>query len=181
MPTLFTHALTAGVLGQLGAQEWRNQPRFWAAVVFCAALPDVDVVGFVAGVRYGDLWGHRGMTHSLLFAAAVAILLAFALGRAMRPRAKLALLFFVAGASHGVLDALTDGGLGVAFFSPFDTARYFFPWQPIHVSPIGIARFFSARGIEVLQSEVVWVWTPSLILAFLIIGLRRYRVSRKTK
>src|SRR5215831_7502105 len=42
---------------------------------------------------------------------------------------------FLATASHGVLDAMTNGGLGVAFFSPFDTTRYFLPWRPIRVSP----------------------------------------------
>jgi inner membrane protein len=52
---------------------------------------------------------------------------------------------FLATASHGVLDAMTDGGLGVAFFSPFDNRRYFLPWRPIVVSPISIARFFSGR------------------------------------
>jgi inner membrane protein len=66
-------------------------------------------------------------------------------------------------ASHGLLDALTDGGLGVAFFAPFDAGRYFLPWTPIRVSPIGLG-FFSARGAEVLASEVVWVWLPALAL-----------------
>jgi hypothetical protein len=50
--------------------------------------------------------------------------------------------FFLATASHGLLDAMTDGGLGVAFFSPFDKHRYFFPWTPIRVSPIGLTRLF---------------------------------------
>ena len=64
-------------------------------------------------------------------------------------------------ASHGILDALTDGGLGIAFFSPFDTHRYFFPWRPIQVSPIGPG-FFSARGVRVLASELRWIWIPRL-------------------
>jgi len=63
-----------------------------------------------------------------------------------------------------VLDALTNGGLGVAFFSPFDTQRYFFPWTPIQVSPIGASRFFSTRGIDVLWSEIVWIWGPAILL-----------------
>jgi inner membrane protein len=45
---------------------------------------------------------------------------------------------FAATVSHGLLDALTDGGLGVAFFSPFDTSRYFFPWRPISVCPMAL-------------------------------------------
>ncbi len=57
---------------------------------------------------------------------------------------KVWLFLFVATISHGILDALTDGGLGVAFFAPFVNTRYFFPWTPIKVSPIGAggANFF---------------------------------------
>jgi len=68
-------------------------------------------------------------------------------------------------ASHGLLDALTDGGLGVAFLAPFSGERFFFPWQPIEVSPIGLRRFLSGRGLEVLRSELLWVWLPSILLA----------------
>ncbi|HEX7809721.1 MAG TPA: metal-dependent hydrolase, partial [Thermoanaerobaculia bacterium] len=56
--------------------------------------------------------------------------------------------------------------LGVAFFSPFSNVRYFFPWRPIRVSPIG-PRFFSARGLATLQSELLWVWLPCVTLALL--------------
>jgi inner membrane protein len=72
-------------------------------------------------------------------------------------------LFFCT-ASHGVLDALTDGGLGVAFLAPFDQSRYFFPVRPVAVSPIGISEFFSAYGVQILQSEAKWIWLPSLVL-----------------
>lgn len=60
---------------------------------------------------------------------------------------------------------MTDGGLGVAFFSPFDDTRYFLPWTPIRVSPIGMERFFSGRGLAVLQSELLWIWLPAAVLA----------------
>src|SRR5215813_8832160 len=76
----------------------------------------------------------------------------------------LGLFLFFATASHGVFDALTNGGLGVAFFSPFDNSRYFFPWTPIRVSPIGAGRFFSSRGIAVLQSEMLVIWIPAMLL-----------------
>src|SRR5713226_760716 len=45
--------------------------RLWIVAALCSMLPDVDVIGFAFGIRYGDLWGHRGMTHSLLFAAVI--------------------------------------------------------------------------------------------------------------
>ena len=68
--------------------------------------------------------------------------------------------FFIVTASHGILDAMTDGGLGVAFLAPFDNSRYFFPWRPVMVSPIGVAPFFSRYGLNVLLSEIVWIWEP---------------------
>ena len=79
------------------------------------------------------------------------------------------LYFFLSAASHGLLDALTDGGLGVAFFSPFDRTRYFFPVRPIAVSPIGIREFFSEQGLVVMTSELTWVWLPVVVL---FVGLR---------
>lgn len=72
MPSIFTHAVVAGSLGQAGRAEWRKDGRFWFAAVVCSVLPDVDTLGFRMGIHYGDLWGHRGMTHSLLFAAIIA-------------------------------------------------------------------------------------------------------------
>ena len=78
--------------------------------------------------------------------------------------ARLWVFFFLATASHGVLDAMTDGGLGVAFFAPLSDTRYFFPWRPIVVSPIGVAEFFGPRGLRVLWSELGWVWLPSAVV-----------------
>jgi inner membrane protein len=82
-------------------------------------------------------------------------------------------------ASHGMLDAMTDGGLGVAFFAPFDNARYFFPWRPILVSPIGIAQFFSGYGLDVLLSEFVWIWVPAGMV-WLISQIVRMKTPRKS-
>jgi inner membrane protein len=132
----------------------------------CAALPDADVVGFRFGIRYGDLLGHRGLTHSFAFAAVLATLAALALRRGSDlGLGRLWTFLFLATASHALLDAMADGGLGVAFFSPFSNARYFFPFRPIVVSPINVHRFFTERGAAVMGSELLWVWLPSLALA----------------
>jgi inner membrane protein len=77
------------------------------------------------------------------------------------PRARLFVYLFLAAGSHGLLDAMTNGGLGVAFFSPFENGRYFLPFRPIRVSPIGVTRFFTSRGVAILQSEIVWIWIPA--------------------
>lgn len=163
MASVFTHAFFAVALGKVYAGAARMPARFWLLAALCAVLPDADVLAFFFGVSYGDVLGHRGLTHSLLFALllAAAVVLVFFRGREFRKGA-LVVYFFLATASHGVLDALTDGGLGVAFFAPFDETRYFFPWRPLVVSPIGVGRFFSEWGLAVIASEFVWVWVPSL-------------------
>ena len=150
--------------------------RCWAAVIACSILPDLDVVGFKFGVRYGDLWGHRGMSHSFLFAAMVACCITLVVEPRWRLRFRLAALLFAVTASHGILDAMTDGGLGVAFFAPFDKTRYFLPWRPIHVSPIGVDRFFSGSGLHVLLSEILWIWIPSLVV---LLGAWAWQRRRK--
>ena len=81
-------------------------------------------------------------------------------------------------ASHGVLDALTNGGHGVAFFSPFVNTRYFFPWRPLGVSPMGIS-LFSDRGIQVVLSELVWIWLPCALLLVFLFFYQRTRAHLK--
>jgi inner membrane protein len=163
MASAFSHAIVAVAMGR----AFRNKELGWRELglgAFCSVLPDLDVIGFPLGIQYGDLWGHRGMTHSVLFAALLAGILVtlWYRGKPAITMAGFYLYFFFCTASHGVLDALTNGGLGVAFFSPFDTTRYFFPIRPVLVSPIGITEFFSTYGIRILASEAIWIWLPSL-------------------
>ena len=121
-------------------------------------LPDADVIGFKLGVRYAGPWGHRGASHSLVAAALVGLACA-ALARVVRqPPTRAAAFAFVTVASHGLLDALTNGGLGVALLWPFDLTRCFAPWQPIPVAPLG-AGFLSSRGLAVAAWELV-VFAP---------------------
>lgn len=139
-------------------------------------LPDLDVIGFRFGVHYGDFWGHRGFTHSLAFAALLAGAVAISMaGRVKDEIGRLPLFayLFVATASHGLLDAMTNGGLGIAFFSPFDNRRYFLPWRPVRVSPIGVTRFFTPHGLEVLKTEMLWIWVPAFVFGLLAFALRK--------
>ena len=73
---------------------------------------------------------------------------------------------------------MTDGGIGIAFFAPFDAARYYLPWRPIAVSPLGLQRFLTARGVAVLASEARWVWVPSALVAAVAWALTRPRRAR---
>jgi inner membrane protein len=126
-------------------------------------LPDADVIGFRLGVRYSDPWGHRGATHSLCFAACVAAL-AWAVAKAARlPASRTALLVLAVVVSHPLLDTLTDGGLGCALLWPFSLHRYFAPWTPLPVAPIGRA-FLSPAGLRVALAELLALW-PLLLYA----------------
>jgi len=180
MPTIFTHAVAALAVGKASVGARKMPARFWLLTALCAMLPDADVVGFSFGLR-GSMFGHRGLSHSLFFALIVALLVVWLAFRKARPfkNGWLVIYFFAVTASHGLLDALTDGGAGVAFFAPFDGALYFFPWRPIEVSPLSLDRFFSPRGAEVIKSEVVWVWIPAAALVALAWLFRRLRARVK--
>jgi inner membrane protein len=176
----FSHAVAALSIGTCFYRPGTPK-RVWVAGALCSVIPDLDVIGFRFGIRYGDFWGHRGFTHSLLFSALLAgvvMILGFRGRLPTMSRLALWMYFFLATASHGLLDAMTDGGLGVAFFSPFDNHRYFFPWTPIRVSPIEFGRFFTHRGLEVLQSELLWIWFPAALLALSVCLIRRRAALR---
>src|SRR5207253_4507391 len=121
---------------------------------------------------------HRGLTHSLPFAFLVGCVAAWIMSQGAPQNGKTWIVFivyfFIVTASHGLLDAMTNGGLGVAFFAPFSNARYFFPWRPIEVSPLSVRRFFSRRGVQIMCSELQWVWLPAAGVCILGMIVRRY-------
>ena len=180
MPTLFTHAVVAGAANQVCAPKL-FATRFLFYSVFCSVVPDADVAAFYLGIPYEHVLGHRGFTHSLTFAfllAAVVVSTGFPQARILsRLWWKWVAYFFCLTASHGVFDALTDGGHGIAFFAPFDNTRYFLPWRPLPVSPIGASAFFTEYGFRVLFMEIICVWLPAGLI-FMAAGRRRVRAAR---
>ena len=118
-------------------------------------LPDGDVIGFRLGVAYADEWGHRGATHSLAFAWLVALAFASVARLCDRAFSRTLVLGAVVVGSHGLLDALTDGGLGAALLWPLSSQRFFAPVTPLPVAPIGRA-LVSARGLFVMATELLW-------------------------
>jgi inner membrane protein len=171
MPTIVTHALIPLAAG-LALGKTRVPPRLVIAGMIVAMLPDADVVAFKLGIEYAHAFGHRGASHSLVFALMCGAFAACA-ARWLRVSVVSAFVFIaLSAASHPLLDVLTDGGLGVALLWPWSDARHFAPWRVIEVSPFA-NRFFSARGVEVMLSELRWVWLPTLSLAGLAAWLRR--------
>jgi inner membrane protein len=162
MPTVFSHALVPLVAGRVAGRAC-VPTRVAMLGALLSIAPDFDVIGFRFGIGYEHIWGHRGASHSLLFAALVAGAIAL-VWRDARSMGR-ALFLFLSMVSHSLLDLLTDGGQGVALLWPFDGTRLFLPVQPIRVSPIG-ARFFTERGLETVWSELLMIWLPcALVLA----------------
>jgi inner membrane protein len=174
MPTIFSHAIFAAVTGKAFLKK-PVSGGFWFLTAVCAMIPDADVLGYSLGVQRGGMFSHRGFTHSIFFAVLFGAFAAFIARRFLRAPfsfARLVTFFSLATLSHPLLDMLTDGGSGVALFAPLSGQRFAFPWRPIEVSPIGL-RFFSARGLDVMISEFVWVWLPALTILGLAMIIRK--------
>ena len=172
LPTIFTH----GAIGLGGGKIFsiNSLPKkFWIFAILLPILPDADSIRFLFNIPYWHDFGHRGFFHSLFFALCIALLVMLLFFREDKIFSKTWIskwmFFFLITSSHGILDAMTNGGLGIALLAPFDNTRYFFPYRPIPVSPIGIGSFLSSWGVAVLVAEIVCIWVP----LFLIVYLRR--------
>ncbi len=163
MATIFGHGLLGYTMGKIGLQ--RPQVALLTLGIIFTMLPDLDVVGFFNGVSYDSPWGHRGFTHSIVFS----FLSAASASTFFKTRKKQTFIFlFLCMASHGLLDGLTDGGRGVAYFWPVTDARHSLPWRPIRVSPLGIQGFFSTWGYQVILSELLYVGLPCIIVLLVL-------------
>jgi inner membrane protein len=173
MPTIITHPALPLAAAMLGGRKVSG--RLLTAGIVGSILPDADVIGFHLGIPYGHVMGHRGFSHSIAFALLIG-LIAMLMARWLRSGRIAAFAFvFIATVSHGLLDALTSGGLGIAFWAPFSNERFFFPWRPIMVSPLSLDRFVAGRGLLVLRAELVWVWLPAMVIGTSGLALRKIR------
>jgi inner membrane protein len=73
MASAFAHALVAVALGKTYPQKYIS-PKFWLLGMLCTILPDADVVMFKFGVPYEHMFGHRGFSHSLVFAVILGVI-----------------------------------------------------------------------------------------------------------
>jgi inner membrane protein len=167
MPTVFTHGiigLTAGhvCLPEDLQEDSRVKRMFIGLSVVVPIVPDLDGL-FLPFISYAHPLGHRGLSHSIIFAVflgALAAGLMIMQSPALKARwVWLVTYFSILTASHGLLDAMTSGGLGIAFFAPFDNHRYFFPVRPIPASPILPSQFVSRYGLNVMIMELLLIWT----------------------
>lgn len=182
LPTIIAHSVVAAS-SAYGFRFGKESVKFWVLSIICASLPDADVIGYRwLYIPTYEFFGHRGFFHSPFFALLLSIFMVCVFYRKEAIFSKkwwgYFLYFFILTASHGLLDALTNGGNGIALLSPFTNARYFSPWTPIEVSPLSIKAFFSQRGLVVIISELLWIWLPCfLIVVFLKIKRKINRTA----
>jgi inner membrane protein len=159
MASIFGHGMLAYTISKVAS---RSNNKLIILAILSSILPDIDVLAFHFGIAYEAPFGHRGFTHSIVFAVIWAIIIVYIFGKAQK---KLyVLVIFFSTISHGVLDALTTGGRGVGFFIPFDNSRYFLPFKVIKVSPLNVRDFFSEWGLQVILSELKYIFLPCIIV-----------------
>ncbi|WP_296384224.1 metal-dependent hydrolase [Winogradskyella sp.] len=163
MASIFGHGLVAYTTSKLIDSKSSRLLLFLA--IGSAIIPDLDVLAFNFGIPYSHPFGHRGFTHSILFAILWSMLLSFLFGKSRK--FIFVTVLFLSIVSHGILDAMTSGGKGVGFFIPFESSRYFFSFRGIKVSPIGVEKFFSEWGVNVILSELKYIGIP----CFIILGI----------
>jgi inner membrane protein len=172
MATTYTHAIVGVGIAQIYTPQ-RRRWLYWTLAALLAVFPDFDVFSSAA---YGALLGHRGLTHSLIFAMWMALLVASLTFRSLQGNFwALTGVYFLATGSHGLLDALTRGGESIPFFWPATNQRYG-NWGPIPVSDLAF-EIPDPRQSRALRSELLWVWLPTSVF---ILGLATARWVRRT-
>jgi inner membrane protein len=169
MASIFAHGLVAYTLANV--LDKKSIRVLILLAIFSSIIPDADVIAFKFGIPYEHPMGHRGFSHSILFAVIWSGILSLWFGK--KDKLIYFLVLFFSTVSHGILDAMTTGGKGVGFFIPFDNLRYFLPWRPIKVSPIGIKEFFSEWGLQIIITELKYIAVPCVIVLITLALLKK--------
>jgi len=121
MASVFGHAIVGYTITK--AASIKNYKWLLLLAILSSVLPDLDVLTFNFGIPYSHPFGHRGFTHSIVFAIIWAVLLMFFFGK--QNRVLWFVVIFFSTVFHGILDAMTTGGKGIGFFIPFNNERFF--------------------------------------------------------
>ncbi len=177
MATIITHGIVGYTIARICVRKPASQ-LYWALAFLAPMLPDLDVLGQkYYGIPYQNCFGHRGVFHSIFVALIVAtilfsILKVFNYAQNFKLNRDYFWGLFLGVSSHGIIDALTNGGLGVAVFWPLNCNRYFFPIRPLEVSPLNLDRFLR-QGLFIMKNEFYYVWVPCIAILLLDYFFRR--------
>jgi len=164
VPTILTHAALP-LIAAWAAGPQRIPRKLAVAGAILAVVPDLDVAGRAFAISSDSLLGHRGISHSIGFAALMTMLAALAVKMPWRRSVP---FLFLCALSHGVTDMLTDGGKGIALLWPMSDERMFASFRPVEVSPILLRGIENGKLPLVLLSELIWLIAPAILLALLV-------------
>lgn len=167
MPSLFTHPAVPLATAAIAGRRLIPRPLLAVGIAF-SLLPDLDGIAFLFQTPWDSPLSHRGLTHSFAFAFICAALATLFAQRLKADRLRVLAFLAICMASHGILDAFTHRGGGVALLWPLDHSKFAFGFHPILTVPIQPKRLFSAESVAVLQSELLWVWLP--LTALVVLG-----------
>ncbi|MGY6276325.1 metal-dependent hydrolase [Methylomonas sp. MgM2] len=179
MPTFISHtAVPIAIANVAGKRKVPN--RLLKAAVAASVIPDLDIVGAAFGIPFEHAMGHRGFLHSPVFGLALA-LTSLGVWRKLGPSKSMVFgVISLSAMSHGLLDAATHGGIGVAFLSPFSNERFLLPWRPIPAVPTELTQMIGLEGLAVVAAEIMWIWIPCLIIIMCFRLLRRKAALNQT-
>ncbi|HRG46830.1 MAG TPA: metal-dependent hydrolase [Leptospiraceae bacterium] len=165
MALFITHGFFASLLSFL----WRDKKTKFTVfiLIFVASiLPDMD---FIFDDRGSGMFNHRGITHSIFFAAITGAFfsaLFLSVVKSFGQTLLLMLIFFLASISHIGLDLLTDATYGVCVFCPFDEERYMSPITLFTSYTTGVSHKGFRKGLNsawgAVIPEMLWVWIPTI-------------------
>lgn len=131
-------SITQGLLGAAVAEAGFGKKLGNKAMLvgaLCGVLPDLDMVSGAFG-SWASMIHHRGITHSLFFAAAIAPVIGWAAWRSFKRQSTIATwshLAFWSVVTHPLLDLFTS--YGTQLLAPFSRERFALDAIPI-VDPI---------------------------------------------
>ena len=127
MPSPIAHAVSGYVIARVFNQRnsWLPNRRWWYWLsfysVFIGIAADFD---FIPQIITGEQF-HRGITHTLIFAAGFSLCLAWLISRWQKIQFRqLFIITLIIYLSHLVLDWLTAGGNGIQLLAPFSKAYF---------------------------------------------------------
>ncbi len=130
MASVFGHAISAITVSDFASKKY-DKVKLTVLAIICSILPDADIIMFKFGYSYSHWLGHRGFSHSIVFAIFIALLIKIIFYSKYkffsRDSLYIILIFSFITASHGFLDAMTTGGKGIAFFHPLIIRAIFYP------------------------------------------------------
>ena len=92
MCSVLTHPVVPVALAAILPQDTLSSSLVLVGAA-CAVIPDLDVIGVKFGVGSHPLLGHRGLTHSIVFAAVLGALLTHTLFHNSHPDPWVVFLF----------------------------------------------------------------------------------------